>query len=231
MKIILTGSTGFIGNEILHQCVNSPDISSIVALSRRELPKDVTSNAKLEVIILKDFTTYSDDVLKRLAGAEACIWALGSATTNPEAGRKANFDTTLAGAKTFATSLPPPPDSKKPFRFVYVSGMLAERDQEKSLWFGQEGRRMRGQIENELIELQKQHNDSLATYVVRPWGVLSKGKTVMSAVASVGFSIRVDELAAAVVDIALRGNGSQIADNAVLVRQGKQILKLQPKIV
>ena len=74
MKIILTGSTGFIGNEILHQCVNSPDISSIVALSRRELPKDVTSNAKLEVIILKDFTTYSDDVLKRLAGAEACIW-------------------------------------------------------------------------------------------------------------------------------------------------------------
>ena len=91
--------------------------------------------------------------------------------------------------------------------------------------------KQQGQIENELVELQKQHNDSLATYVVRPWGVLSKGKTVMSAVASVGFSIRVDELAAAVVDIALRGNGSQIADNAVLVRQGKQILKLQPKIV
>ena len=163
MKIILTGSTGFIGKEILHQCMKNPNISSIVALSRRELAQDVTNNPKLKVIILKDFTTYSDDVLQSLAGAEACIWygilkllqyhdgasidwtsrALGNATINLEAGRKANFDTTLAGAQTFATSLPLQPDSKKPFRFVYVSGMLAERDQEKTLWFGQEGRRMR----------------------------------------------------------------------------------------
>ncbi|MCJ1281721.1 hypothetical protein MMC26_001043 [Xylographa opegraphella] len=231
MKIILTGSTGFIGSEILHQCIQHPDISSIVALSRRELPKDVTSNAKLEVIIQQDFTGYSDDVLKRLAGAEACIWALGNATTNPEAGRKANFDTTLAGAETFATSLPLQPDSRKPLRFVYVSGMLAERDQKKTLWFAQEGRRMRGQIEKALVELQKQHNDSITTFIVRPWMVLSKERTAMSAIASVGPSIRVDELAAAAVNIALTGGDSQIVDNGVLVKQGRQMVRLKSKAV
>jgi len=229
MKIILTGSTGFIGAEVLHQCLNHPHITSIVALTRRELPKEVASNPKLEVIILKDFTSYSDDVLQKLAGAEACIWALGLATINLEAGRKANLDTTLAGAKAFATSLPPRPDSKKPLRFVYVSGMLAVRDQKKTLWFGQEGRRLRGQIENELLELQNQHSDGFATFVVRPGMVLSKERTVMNAVASMGPSIKVDELAAAILNIALTGDGAQIVENDVLGREGRQLLKLQSK--
>ncbi|MCJ1399428.1 hypothetical protein MMC11_002630 [Xylographa trunciseda] len=229
MKVILTGSTGFIGTEVLHQCLNHPQISSIVALSRRALPQEVTSNPKLEVVILSDFTTYPDHVLQKVAGADACIWALGLATVNLEAGRKANLDTTLAGARAFATSLPPHPSSRKPLRFVYVSGMLAVRDQKKTLWIGQEGRRVRGQIENELVELAKQHSDSLATFVVRPWMVLSKERTVMSAVASVGPSIRVDELAAAILNIALSGEGMQIMDNDVLAREGRRILKLQPK--
>ncbi|MCJ1393973.1 hypothetical protein MMC18_006850 [Xylographa bjoerkii] len=231
MKIILTGSTGFIGKEVLHQCLNSPHITSIVALTRRELPKEVASDPKLKTIILKDFTAYPDDVLQELAGAEACIWALGSATAKAEAGRKANFDTTLAGAKTFSTSPASQLEPRKPLRFVYVSGMLAERNQEKTLWLAQEGRRMRGQIENELVALQKQHGDSVAAFVVRPWMVLSKEKTVMSAVASMGPSIRVDELAAAIVNIALNGSERQIVDNDVLVREGRHLLKLRSKTV
>ena len=74
MKVILTGATGFIGGEVLHQCLQNPSITSLVTLSRRNLPNIAAKNPKLKVVVLKDFMNYSDDVLQDLAGAEACIW-------------------------------------------------------------------------------------------------------------------------------------------------------------
>jgi uncharacterized protein YbjT (DUF2867 family) len=74
MKVILSGATGFIGSEALRQCLKSSSITSVVVLSRRNLEDSVTSNPKLKVIIMDDFTAYPDTVLKELAGAEACIW-------------------------------------------------------------------------------------------------------------------------------------------------------------
>lgn len=72
MKIVLTGATGFIGNEVLQQCLANPAVTSVVALSRR--PLDSISDPKLKVVVLKDFTVYDEDVLKDIEGAEACIW-------------------------------------------------------------------------------------------------------------------------------------------------------------
>jgi uncharacterized protein YbjT (DUF2867 family) len=74
MKVILSGATGFIGSEALRQCLKSSSITSVVVLSRRNLEDSVTSNPKLKVIIMNDFTAYPETVLKELAGAEACIW-------------------------------------------------------------------------------------------------------------------------------------------------------------
>lgn len=72
MKIILTGATGFIGAEVLQQCLANPAIDSIVSLSRR--PLDAIADPKLKVVVLKDFTVYDEEVMKALEGAEACIW-------------------------------------------------------------------------------------------------------------------------------------------------------------
>lgn len=75
MKIILTGSTGFIGREVLEQCLQNSSITSVVALSRRELPASVVdNNPKLKTVIVKDFLSYPDSVLHDIKGAEACIW-------------------------------------------------------------------------------------------------------------------------------------------------------------
>jgi nucleoside-diphosphate-sugar epimerase len=73
MKVILTGSTGYIGKEVLHQCLENPAITSLIALSRRELPGS-TPNPKLTVVIIEDFKSYPGPVLEQLKGAEACIW-------------------------------------------------------------------------------------------------------------------------------------------------------------
>jgi nucleoside-diphosphate-sugar epimerase len=79
MKIILTGSTGFIGSEILTQCLANPSITSIIALSRRKLPDSLSSDPKLQTVILDDFATYNDEVLRECVGAEACIWYVATA--------------------------------------------------------------------------------------------------------------------------------------------------------
>ena len=75
MKVILAGVTGFIGGEVLNQCLHNPAITSIVALSRRNIPLPIgVDTKKLKVKIMEDFLTYPDDVLQELKGAEGCVW-------------------------------------------------------------------------------------------------------------------------------------------------------------
>jgi len=71
MKIIITGASGFIGQEVLQQCIDNPAITSIIVLSRRSLS---ITNPKLMVVILKDFLNYPDNVIQELEGSDACIW-------------------------------------------------------------------------------------------------------------------------------------------------------------
>jgi hypothetical protein len=82
MKVILTGVTGFIGHETLLQCIANPSITSIVALSRRALPDIIPVSSKLSTVIVEDFTNYKPEILKELAGAEACIWCVDSFLSN-----------------------------------------------------------------------------------------------------------------------------------------------------
>jgi nucleoside-diphosphate-sugar epimerase len=74
MKVSLTGSTGFIGREVLEQCLQNARITSIIALSRRELSPSVTHNPKLKVLIMENFLSYSPSILREIRDAEACIW-------------------------------------------------------------------------------------------------------------------------------------------------------------
>jgi len=76
MKIILSGCTGFIGGETLRQAVRSPDITSIVVLSRRKLEDpEAVKSPKVKTVIINDFLNYSEDVVKEIQGAEAAIWS------------------------------------------------------------------------------------------------------------------------------------------------------------
>jgi hypothetical protein len=162
MKVILAGSTGFIGREVLTQCLKTPSITSILALSRRELPGTI-SDPRLKVVILKDFASYPDSVLKELASADACIWyglygsiyiyklysllwpnwltdlvgrSIGTYNGNP----LIDIEYPLAFANAFVKTLA---GRTKQFRYVHLGGMLTEQDQEKRLWYYQSGRRVR----------------------------------------------------------------------------------------
>lgn len=154
MKIILTGATGFIGQEVLRQCMGDNRITSLYILVRRNftLPSIQGQNPTQtrKVIVVEDFEHYPASVLEELAGTEGCIWTVGTTgMKDPSMCRKVNIDYTMAGATTFANSLAVKLRQdgsampQKKFRFVYTSGMLAVTDQTQKLWFLEEFRKIR----------------------------------------------------------------------------------------
>ncbi|BCR93035.1 uncharacterized protein AKAW2_10081S [Aspergillus luchuensis] len=218
MKIILTGSTGFIGHEILTQCLRNPHITSIIALSQRPLP---TNNPKLTVRLVDGFLTYPESLLQELRGAEACIWAIGvNRTRDTETARRINVEYTMAAMRTFGTHLSFSVEGGgNKFRFVYLSGGMSERDQSRSLWMAGETRKIRGQVENELTDYEK-NNNNVEVYIARPGMVLARGMSLRTVVFGMGPSIWVDDLAKVLVDVAVKGDGDgeRILENERMLR-------------
>ncbi|ROW10545.1 hypothetical protein VMCG_01954 [Cytospora schulzeri] len=143
MKVVIAGATGVIGQEALKQCIKHSSITSIIVLSRRQLPEPVTS-PKVKVVVLDDFLRHSPSTLAEIQGADACIWALGKPyiPDNDEA-RRVHLEYTMAAAKAFTEDAAAQEGRVSNFRFIYVSGMAAQRDQTKSLWFMRDYRKIR----------------------------------------------------------------------------------------
>jgi uncharacterized protein YbjT (DUF2867 family) len=74
MKIIVTGVTGFIGGQVVRTAMADAEITHIFTLSRNPLSDSLSSHPKVTSIIHKDFSVYDTELLKKLEGAEACIW-------------------------------------------------------------------------------------------------------------------------------------------------------------
>lgn len=69
---------------------------------------------------------------------------LGKAVmTDMNLAREIHVDYPLAAAKAFDTAFGAKMPAGKKFRFIFCSGVLAERDQNKSLWMAGEYRRIR----------------------------------------------------------------------------------------
>ncbi|KAH7319248.1 hypothetical protein BKA65DRAFT_514095 [Rhexocercosporidium sp. MPI-PUGE-AT-0058] len=223
MKVILTGSTGFIGSEVLSRAIDHPFITSIICITRRALPESIFSNPKVKVIILKDFTSYPPEVISQLSGAEACIWALGVPSTSSQ---KIEVEYTLAAASAFSQHLAPELRSKdKKFRFIYLSGMLANRDASKKLWFLQEKRTMKGTTENGLLAIEQKEGNNMDIIIARPGGVLAKETRVPDILVGLTKSIKVDELAAFLVMAAsVTKEGERTWENDAVREAGKMAL-------
>lgn len=67
------GATGFIGREVLDQCLKNSSISAVVAVSRSDL-QIVDPKLKISIIDDKDFLKYPDSLLRDIKDADACMW-------------------------------------------------------------------------------------------------------------------------------------------------------------
>lgn len=166
VKVLLTGSTGYIGSEILLQCIAHNYVDHVFVLTRRELAPQFSTHRKVTQLLHEDFGSYPETLLATLrhAGVEACIWALSlsikmdSYKTLDDARRVGvHFPITAAEAfsKFLATGLHPDraPRQKFPFRFVYISGWGAEQDPFRTLWIWSDSRKIKGAAEKGIFEV------------------------------------------------------------------------------
>ena len=72
-KAIVTGATGMVGEGVLHECLQHPDVTEVLVINRR--PCGV-SHPKLKEIIHQNFFDLSP-VKDQLAGYDACFFCLG----------------------------------------------------------------------------------------------------------------------------------------------------------
>jgi uncharacterized protein YbjT (DUF2867 family) len=140
MNVLIFGATGMIGEGVLHECLLSPRVASVLAPTRSPVS---SVHAKLRVVQRTDFRDFSD-LTSEFQRMDACFFCLGvSSVGMAEAKyRELTFDLTLAAARALATANPGA-------AFCYVSGEGTDSTaQGKTMWA-----RVKGETENALLAL------------------------------------------------------------------------------
>src|SRR5580698_5749608 len=113
IKAIITGATGMVGEGVLLECLDHPDVESILILNRKPLGM---THPKLREVIVADFFAL-EPITRELNGYNACFFCLGisSVGIGKEEYRHITFDLTLNVAQLLAKLNPE-------MTFCYVTG-------------------------------------------------------------------------------------------------------------
>jgi len=144
IKAIITGSTGMVGEGVLHVCLNSSDVESVLIINRK--PCGI-SHPKLKEISHKDFLDLSA-IENQLIGYNACYFCAGVSSV----GKKEDEYTRITYGLTmnFAeTLLKIHGERSRTMVFTYVSGVGTDSSEKgRSMWA-----RVKGKTENDLLKL------------------------------------------------------------------------------
>lgn len=124
ISVIITGTTGMVGEWVLHMCLASPHISKILIINRSRL--DLT-HPKLTQIIHEDLGDLTN-IQDQLEWYDACYWCLGTTSLGKsnEVYEHITYDLTMWAAHTLAELNPW-------LVFCYVSALGADRSQTSRL--------------------------------------------------------------------------------------------------
>jgi len=137
-NVIITGATGMVGEGVLIQCLNSPEINSVLVINRKSCGY---THPKLKEIIHQDFLDFKA-IEDQLSGFNACFFCLGitSVGADDETYYKMTYTLTLNVADTLSRL-------NNGMTFCYVSGSGTNPDG-KLKW-----QRVKGKTENDLMSL------------------------------------------------------------------------------
>ncbi|UOE46591.1 SDR family oxidoreductase [Mucilaginibacter sp. SMC90] len=210
MKIILTGATGFLGQEVLKQLLVDTQVSEVILLVRKSTG---IINPKLQEFVLKDFLDYAE--IAQHTKADACIWCLGvpQGAVTKEEYIKITYEYALYAAKTMLKLNPQ-------LRFCFVSGASASQEEKGISLQG----RIKGRTEKALALLGSN------IFLFRPAFIKpadSKYKrplipTIARYVTNIldlfsdAFSIDVATLAACLISVAKNGSDNKLMNNIAI---------------
>ncbi|MDB5030084.1 NAD-dependent epimerase/dehydratase family protein [Mucilaginibacter sp.] len=140
VRAIITGTTGMVGEGVMHQCLLHPQIEAVLVINRKP---DGVKHPKLKEIIHQDFSDLTA-IEDELTGYNACFFCLGvsSVGMNAEDYYRLTYTLTLNVGETLSRL-------NKDMTFCYVSGKGTDSTEiGRSMWA-----RVKGKTENDLMKL------------------------------------------------------------------------------
>lgn len=140
LRIILTGATGMVGEGVLHECLLSPEVESVLLVSRKSYGEQ---HPKLREILLPDFMQPAA-IESELSGYDACFFCLGVSSVGiaKELYEKLTCDLTMGFANMLVKQHPG-------LVFCYVSGAKTDSSETSKFHWA----RVKGKTENDLQKL------------------------------------------------------------------------------
>lgn len=140
IKAIITGTTGMVGEGVLHECLLSNDVESVLVINRK--PCGVV-HPKLKEVIHQDFFNLSV-IEDQLAGYNACYFCLGvsSVGMDQEKYYKMTYTLTMHMAETLSRL-------NRDMTFCYISGGGTDSTEKGRVAWA----RVKGKTENDLMKL------------------------------------------------------------------------------
>lgn len=140
LKIIITGTTGMVGEGVLLHCLNDPGVENVLSVSRKSTG---ITNPKLTELLVPDFMKL-DAVKSQLTGYDACFYCAGVSSVGMSEAEytKITYETPLHFATVLARLNPQ-------MVMVHVSGRSTDSTEHgKVMWA-----RVKGKAENDLMKL------------------------------------------------------------------------------
>lgn len=205
IKAIITGATGMVGEGVLFECLENPEVAEILVIGRRAYG---LKHSKVKELTVLDFFTL-DEYSDQISGYDACFFCAGisSIGMNEEKYTHITYDTTLAFANSLLKVNPA-------LAFCFISGSHTDGTEKGSTMWA----RVKGRTENALAQLP-----FAAEYNFRPGVMLTSknqknGKVLYYVLTkavqffSAKSVITLSELGKAMINAAIKGYDKQVLE-------------------
>lgn len=139
-RVIITGTTGMVGEGVMHECLMHPEVEKVLSVSRKPLG---LSHPKLEEVLCPDFFDLKS-IEHKLAGYDACFFCLGVSSVGMKEDQYARltYDLTTNFAGTVS-------GLNRDMVFCYVSGAGTDSTEKGRVMWA----RVKGRTENALMAM------------------------------------------------------------------------------
>ncbi|MFC3559615.1 Rossmann-fold NAD(P)-binding domain-containing protein [Pedobacter jamesrossensis] len=207
MKVIITGTTGMVGEGVLLECLQNSEVSQLLSISRK--PCGI-KNPKLTELLVPDFFEI-ENYAENLKGYDACFYCAGksSAGISEAEYTKMTFDMTIHFANVLKKLNPN-------ITFNLVSGYHTDNTEKGNVMWA----RVKGKTENELTKIFSEKAFHFRPALMKPtkrqqnfYGYNRIAHKIFYPVLSIFFpACTIEEIGKAMINTATKGYSKNILE-------------------
>lgn len=207
MKVLITGTTGMVGEGVLLECLQNSEVSQVLSISRK--PCGI-KNPKLKELLVSDFFEI-ENYAENLKGYDACFYCVGKSSAGKSEAEytKLTFDTTIHFANVLKELNPN-------ITFNFVSGYHTDNTEKGTVMWA----RVKGKTENELTKIFSEKAYYFRPAIMKPtkgqqnfYGYNRIAHKVFYPVLSIFFpACTIEEIGKAMINTATKGYSKNILE-------------------